>query len=550
MLPRRVRLLFGSLALSLGLVVAAELALRAGGFAERTSRFAFESAFPNLVSDRLLVADDARLFTLATGFRAADAHLGRYASDGWPFRGRPAEPAPPGLARVAVFGDSCVFGTGLDAADTLPWRLQEELAARGFPPTAVAVANYGVPGYSSVQIERLLAERLAAAPPDVAVFYPAAWNDQAPALGADDATLVARADGRSALARAFRRTALWGALRALAPRPELAPDELARVQSAFERGELVSGARVAPEETERRVRRMLALCRAHGVVPVVVAPAHPAETARRHPRTRADAATVLRVATEERAARLDAQALLAQTGRDEAFLFLDWVHPTPEAVRALAPPLAELVAAALPPPSVDPLPLAIVAVAPASGSALGDLDVVVELDRDLGADVPAIVVGGAPLVGVRALGAHRYAGRLGANAAGPRTLVVQARGGCASRTDALTLVAPSLLVRTHENVLEVRSRPGDRARVAVSTAAADAPTWTPEGARLLATDALLPETFEVLCGADGVGRAPLPESAARASGTFFLQALVEPAGLPRGAGGGRWTPLARWERDP
>jgi hypothetical protein len=229
-------------------------------------------------------------------------------------------------------------------------------------------------------------------------------------------------------------------------------------------------------------------------------------------------------------------------------------------VRALAPPLAELVAAALPPPSVDTPPLAIVAVAPASGSALGDLDVVVELDRDLGADVPAIVVGGAPLVGVHARGARRYAGSLGANAAGPCTLVVQARGGCAARTDALTLVAPSLLVRTHENhespvvvradesVLEVRSRPGDRARVAVSTAAADAPTWTPEGARLLATDALLPETFEVLCGADGVGRAPLPESAARASGTFFLQALVEPAGLPRGAGGGRWTPLARWER--
>ena len=55
---------------------------------------------------------------------------------------------------MAVIGDSCVYGLGLRAADTIPVRLERYLGeVLGRP---VVVLNFGVPGYSTVQIDRMV----------------------------------------------------------------------------------------------------------------------------------------------------------------------------------------------------------------------------------------------------------------------------------------------------------------------------------------------------------------------------------------------------------
>ena len=64
-------------------------------------------------SRRWLTFHPQRMFTTAS-------HVGGRAATGeWPFRGRPAEPAPAGILQVAVLGDSGVHGVQLFERDTL-----------------------------------------------------------------------------------------------------------------------------------------------------------------------------------------------------------------------------------------------------------------------------------------------------------------------------------------------------------------------------------------------------------------------------------------------
>jgi len=86
------------------------------------------------------------------------------------------DPAP----RVAVFGDSMVFGTGVDDADTLPAQLERILSEKAGVP--VHVLNFGMPMNGVRSAAANLSLHARALDPDVLVFASpgAGW------LGAED----------------------------------------------------------------------------------------------------------------------------------------------------------------------------------------------------------------------------------------------------------------------------------------------------------------------------------------------------------------------------
>lgn len=97
------------------------------------------------------------------------------------FRGRDFDDAPaPGVARVAVLGDSITFAVEVREEDTFTVRAEALLRARGGP--SVEVLNCGVTGYNSDQERVLLDERVLAYGPTLVV---AAYcmNDLTPADG-------------------------------------------------------------------------------------------------------------------------------------------------------------------------------------------------------------------------------------------------------------------------------------------------------------------------------------------------------------------------------
>jgi len=74
------------------------------------------------------------------------------------------------LVRIAIFGGSTTFGTGVTDKDTWPALLQEKLGRK------YAVMNYGIPGYSTaeniIQMSLVAPEKK----PDIVIFYEG-WND-------------------------------------------------------------------------------------------------------------------------------------------------------------------------------------------------------------------------------------------------------------------------------------------------------------------------------------------------------------------------------------
>jgi hypothetical protein len=94
---------------------------------------------------------------------------GRFAINALGFRGPAPEPEKPeGLTRVLVFGDSFVFGVGVDPEHLVTTHLGEHLNARR--GERYEVLNMGVSGYSTDQELLLLRERGAALEPDLVVL--------------------------------------------------------------------------------------------------------------------------------------------------------------------------------------------------------------------------------------------------------------------------------------------------------------------------------------------------------------------------------------------
>lgn len=86
------------------------------------------------------------------------------------FRGRlPAETKAPGVLRVAVFGDSMVYGIGVPDGETVPARRQEQLL-KALPGQRVEVLNFGIPTTFLVTSLRAYRDYGRAFRPDVVIF--------------------------------------------------------------------------------------------------------------------------------------------------------------------------------------------------------------------------------------------------------------------------------------------------------------------------------------------------------------------------------------------
>ena len=505
------------------LLLLAELALWVSGRVPDPGEFRFRRALTATANDPggRYRRHPTRFYELAPHFHANEHYLGRDATGEWPFRGRPPEPAPPGLRRVVLVGDSCVYGASLPACDMLATQLAAALAERGLPPDKVAVISMGVPGYSTLQMALLLDEALALRP-DAIVLYPAAWNDQAPALRGPDSALLASLAHPSLVEWLADHSRLAAALVHVG-----SDTPLQAVIDGWEKGRPPLGWRVPADEVGPNVARMLARCADSGVPAVVIAPPHPEKTMAEHPRTAQDAAAVLAAARQAGVPALDGQSLFA-AGGDLPRCFSDYVHPSPDGIARLVPPLADALAPLLAAPaetSAGDDPLRIVDVAPREGSRLGDIELRVTLEGwSRGETLPAVIVGGAPLLGLFVTGAHEVTGMLMANGARAHDVVVQTTRGCAVLPGAVTLRDPAVrLDPGPPAVLHVEGGPGDRLRFLVGTELRAAPQWSNRGASWLANGKPFPQDVTL----DAAGRAtlpvpPLPE------GRVSLQMLVTP----------------------
>ena len=93
------------------------------------------------------------------------------------FRGPDIEPEkPPGTFRVAVLGDSMVFGRGVDEANTLPQQLSARLK-ESYPDIAIEVLNAGFDRFNTVQEAVLLRHRVLPLNPDLLVLGITELND-------------------------------------------------------------------------------------------------------------------------------------------------------------------------------------------------------------------------------------------------------------------------------------------------------------------------------------------------------------------------------------
>jgi hypothetical protein len=168
-----------------------------------------------------------------------------------------------------------------------------------------------------------------------------------------------------------------------------------------------------------------------------------------------------------------------------------------------------------------------------------------------GEPLPAVIVGGAPLLELRAAGAGAVEGRLMSNAAGLEDVVVQTARGCAVRAGALARLDPQLRLLSapgQPSTLAIRGRPGDRYQVMGATALRPEPEWTLRGANRLASAATKPLAAVVVAGDDGLARVPVP---AYLRGRAWVQALVVPRGEPEGPSvAARWTAVTEIEIGP
>jgi lysophospholipase L1-like esterase len=537
---RRLLALGALLAVSLVLL---EVLLWATGIVGDPSEFQFRRIAQDVHEDAggRYTTHPARFYSTAPGYRHSATHLGRDATGDWPFRGRPAEPAPPEQLRVAVLGDSCVYGAKLDAADMLGTRIGVELAAHGLPQDRVAVLSLGVPGYSTVQIDLLLEETLERWSPDAVVLYPAAWNDQAPALRKPDRELLAELNDPSPWDWLRHRSRVITAItHVLERRP------VKEIVAAWEAGDPPLGYRVPAEQVGENVRGMLARCREAGVPVVVVAPAHPPETRAKYPRTGQDSAAVFEAARAARIPALDAQRLLEASAQDVRLHFTDNVHPSPDATAILAPPIADAVLGALGDAAVPDEPstadrLRVVGLSPERVPVLGDTRVRISLAGwSVSDELPDVLVGGAPLLDVRPAGTDAIEGTLMANAPGTHAVVVQT--STASALSPFPLVAEDPRMEIEPGALPllvVHGRPGDQLRLFAAPTIAAVPEWSNRGASWLAPEGRVQLAEDLTLDDSGRAEITLP---ATASGVIHLQAILAPPDTPPGSAvGSRWT---------
>jgi hypothetical protein len=133
----------------------------------------------------------------------------------------------PSSWRIALMGDSNVFGWGVDDGDTLAVHLEGALHAAG--ETSAQVINAGQPGHSTTQMRWLFEEVLAGYQPDLVIVVPSLHDHNQAHVS--DAEALEGASGpvaalRVGLARHSRvYAALASVLSPLSGEPQLLPDQ-------------------------------------------------------------------------------------------------------------------------------------------------------------------------------------------------------------------------------------------------------------------------------------------------------------------------------------
>ncbi len=320
-----------------------ELALRAGGVAAE-SPFEwvgadFGSVFPHQ-------RDDELFWSLVPNAEIPHAHEHLNAHG---FRGDDFDDEKPrDTRRVLLLGDSNTFGIGVSWDATFAHRLERWLDRT--EGTHWEVLNMGVPGYSVVQMRRLLESDGARWGPDVVVVYAGAWNDYTPAVGLDDELVEAELERTSWTD--LRTMGL--AHRLIGSRPAHVSRRADYVTAWGERRERPDGPRVAADRFRANLVRICERATDLGAQPILIVPPAPRETRARFPEGEEYAKVVRSLATDFPV--VDARAILGDLDESALHLFTDFIHPGVDGHETIAAALAaELAALGVPgaPPAPD-----------------------------------------------------------------------------------------------------------------------------------------------------------------------------------------------------
>ncbi len=259
-----------------------------------------------------------------------------------------ARDKPAGTYRVMCLGDSWTFGANVGQDETYPRRLHQLLRA-AFPDRPIEVWNLGVLGYSSFQGYELLRTWAIDRSPDAVVIAFAMNDGQIDGYRDRDldrgesapATLRDRLAGLHQHAELYKlaRYALDAARYTPRPMAERLRGSLESVEGAQSAEQAVrmyaeneEWTRVSPADYEENLRRMVALVRERGALPVLLynefsltSPYHTA---------------VLRLAATDGVDLVDGAALIdVARGRASATreARLDLIPPPPPPAPALAP---------------------------------------------------------------------------------------------------------------------------------------------------------------------------------------------------------------------
>ncbi len=181
----------------------------------------------------------------------------------WGFRHGDPRPLRQGGLRVLSMGDSTCFGWGVLGNETYSALLEDALLPH-YGSDGVQVINAGVPGYTTWQGKRRLAELLPLLRPKVVITY-FGTNDMAAAMMEDEER------GRVlVLQQLLRGSALYNALlagfrRVITPPHIDAADPRQMVA-------LYDHPRVTPEDFEKNIKEMEDLCARHGATMVEIIP--------------------------------------------------------------------------------------------------------------------------------------------------------------------------------------------------------------------------------------------------------------------------------------
>lgn len=190
---------------------------------------------------------------------------------------------PAGLRRIAVLGDSSIYGHGVEGQFIFASLLQEWLK-RYVPQGAVEVINAGVPAYSSLQSLRQLNYVIGQMSPDILIIANM-WSDSMPTEQEDYTWLVG--DGLKGQlyeqshrwdAQLSQVSAGWCMVKAHTT-PDFDDGTLFRhisQPSATPREELPTR-RVPPEAYAANLTAMVTWARQHQAAPVLVALGHPSD---------------------------------------------------------------------------------------------------------------------------------------------------------------------------------------------------------------------------------------------------------------------------------